>query len=84
MVWFVFSERFKFTPDANRRATIVYKPSDQPRQVTRECAEKALKAGAGRRSTRPRRERNEADAPKDTETAVENEGVSGNAESAQP
>ena len=55
MVWVVFTEKFKFTPDRDRRVSVVYKPSDEPRQVTKECAEKAITAGKARRSQKPRK-----------------------------
>lgn len=55
MVWVVFTERFKFTPQQDRRASIIYKPSDEPREVTKECAERAIERGAAKRSARPKK-----------------------------
>lgn len=65
MVWVVFTEKFHFTPDADRRATVVYKPSDEPRQVTKECAEKAIAAGKARRSQKPRKSAEDMPLPAD-------------------
>ena len=74
MVWVVFTEKFKFTPHRDRRVSIVYKPSDDPRQVTKECAEKAVAAGKARRSQKPRKTADDMPPPADppaSETAPE-------------
>jgi esterase/lipase superfamily enzyme len=76
MVWVVFTEKFHFTPDADRRATVVYKPSDEPRQVTRECAERAIAKGAARRSQKPRKVEEPAAPAPDAAEAGDAQGAS--------
>jgi len=53
MVWFKFETDYNFTPDAEYRVTVAYK-AGHVMQVTRECAEKAEAAGAGKRTTKPK------------------------------
>jgi len=54
-MWLRFDEDFDFTPEADRRVTIAYKASPTPRNVTRECARKAVEAGKGRIVKAPRK-----------------------------
>lgn len=44
---FIFTKAFDFHPDGEWRSIVEYKPSDKPQTVTRECAKKAKRAGAG-------------------------------------
>lgn len=47
MAWFKFTRPYDFKPDARRgQVTIAYKPGVY--NVTRECAQKAEAAGAGK------------------------------------
>lgn len=54
MVWFKFETDYDFTPAATGyRSTVAYK-AGMVLQVTRECADKAEAAGAGKRTTKPK------------------------------
>lgn len=60
-MWFLFERNFDFSPSAKGgRVTIAYK-SGMVKNVTRECAEAAEKAGAGER-TKPVKETTDGDA----------------------
>jgi len=50
----VFEKAFDFHPDADWRVVVEYKPSKEPQTVTRECAEKAIKAGAASQYKEPK------------------------------
>lgn len=44
MTQVVFKEDFDFHPDGDWRIIVAFKASKEPQTVTRECAEKAIKA----------------------------------------
>ena len=61
MVWFKFEQQFDFTPSADYRITKRY-PAGCVEFVTRECADKAETAGAGKRTVKPKAEKPEPEA----------------------
>ena len=44
-MWVRFTKEFDFTPDEDRRVTVAYKPGAVA-NVRRQCADKAIAAGA--------------------------------------
>lgn len=53
MPWVRFHESFTFVPDEDRRVAIKY-PKDHVGLVRKQCADKAVAAGKGKLTNRPR------------------------------
>lgn len=59
MPWVEFTARFIYTPDEDRRGAVAY-PAGYKGNVRKQCADKALAAGAAVRTSTPPRPEPEA------------------------
>lgn len=78
MVWVEFSRPFNFVPDAAPMSSVMYR-AGWSGKVTRECAKKAIAAGAATESGNPRH----ADSRDDEEARsveAQNEGLAASGE----
>ena len=53
----IFKEDYDFRPDADWRIVVEFKASEEPQTVTRECAQKAIKAKKAIAYKEPKKEK---------------------------
>ena len=71
MTKIIVIEKFDFRPDADWRTIVELLPSEEPQTVTRECATKAIKAGAAKAYRKPKSSKGKPNEKRSTETQTQ-------------